>query len=549
MVRRPTRWHKLVVVALQETPDLYGAFPRLTAAQIRALAAPGVRRETQEGDILYREGDLQCDLDVVLEGMVAVVEDLGGPDEHVVGVHGPGRFLGELSLLTGQAVFVTAVVVEAGAVLVVPSEGLRDLVVQDPVLGDVFLRAYLLRRALLIGQGAGLRIVGSRYSPDTLRLREFADRNRLPHRWVDVDTDPQAEALLADLGVRPEETPVVLWRGETVLRNPSTAELARVVGLRQTHPCEGVCDLLIVGAGPAGLAAAVYGASEGLTTVLLEAVASGGQAGSSPQIENYLGFPLGIPGTDLAERAAVQAEKFGARLTVPAEAMALDRHESHYVLALDDGERLHSRTVVIATGARYRKLDVPRLEDFEGTSVHHAATHVEAQLCHMDPIAVVGGGNSAAQAAMFLSRHAKRVHLLVRSDDLGKSMSRYLARRIEQNPDIEVQLNTEVRELHGDRVLEGIVVEDRRTGERRPVEARALFVFIGADPHTAWLGDQVDRDDHEFVLTGATSLQTNLPGVFATGDVRSGSIKRVAAAVGEGATAIRQVHTYLASTR
>jgi thioredoxin reductase (NADPH) len=291
----------------------------------------------------------------------------------------------------------------------------------------------------------------------------------------------------------------------------------------------------------------VYGASEGLTTVMLESVASGGQAGSSPQIENYLGFPLGIPGTDLAERAAVQAEKFGARLTVPAEALALERHESHYVVALDDDEDLHCRTVVIATGARYRKLDVPRLEDFEGTSVYHAATHVEAQLCHMDPVAVVGGGNSAAQAAMFLSRYAERVYLLVRSDDLGKSMSRYLAQRVGQNPDIEVQLNTEVRELHGDRVLEGIVVEDLRTGERRPIETRALFVFIGADPHTAWLGDQVTRDVHEFVLTGATSLQTNLAGVFAAGDVRSGSIKRVAAAVGEGATAIRQVHTYLAS--
>jgi thioredoxin reductase (NADPH) len=422
-------------------------------------------------------------------------------------------------------------------------------VVQDPVLGNVFLRAYLLRRSLMIGRGAGLRIVGSRYSPDTLRLREFADRNRLPHRWVDVDNDPQAEALLADLGVRPEETPVVLWRGETVLRNPSTAELARVVGLRQAHPCDGVCDLVIVGAGPAGLAAAVYGASEGLTTVMLESVASGGQAGSSPQIENYLGFPLGIPGADLADRAAVQAEKFGARLTVPAEALALERHENHYVVAIDEGENLHSRTVVIATGARYRKLDVPRLEDFEGTSIYHAATHVEAQLCHSEPVAVVGGGNSAAQAAMFLSRRAQRVHLLVRSDDLGKSMSRYLAQRIEQNPDIEVLLNTEVKELHGDRVLEGIVIEDRRTGERRPVEARALFVFIGADPHTAWLGPQVTRDDHEFVVTGATSLQTNLAGVFAVGDVRSGSIKRVAAAVGEGATVIRQVHTHLATTR
>ena len=544
VVCRTTGPPMLVMVALDETPDLYGAFPRLTAAQVQSLSAMGVRRDTQEGEVLYREGDLQCDFYVILAGRVAVVEDHGGPNEHVIGVHGPGRFLGELSLLTGQAVFVTAVVLEAGAVLVVPTDGVRRLVVQDPSLGNVILRAYLLRRSLMIGWGAGFRIVGSRYSPATMRLREFADRNRLPHRWIDLDADPQAESLLADLGVRPDETPVVIWRGETVLRNPSPAELARLVGLRQAHPCEGLCDLLVVGAGPAGLAAAVYGASEGLTTVMLDAVASGGQAGSSPQIENYLGFPLGIPGTDLAERAAVQAEKFGARLSVPAEAVALERHEAHYVVTLDDGEALHSRTVVIATGARYRRLDVPRLEEFEGTSVYHAATHVEAQLCHMDPVVVVGGGNSAGQAAMYMAGHAKRVYLLVRADDLGRSMSRYLAQRIEQCPDVEVLLNTEVRELQGDRVLEGVVVEDRRTGERRVIEARALFVFIGADPHTGWLGDQVARDDHGFVLTGATSLETNLPGVFAAGDVRSGSIKRVAAAVGEGATAIRQVHSY-----
>lgn len=544
MVRIP--WLSLMLIEVAaETPDLYGAFPRLSAAQLGALADQGERREVKEGDVLYREGDLQCDFYVVLDGKVAVVEDHGRASEQVVGVHGPGRFLGELSLLTGQALFDTAVVLEPGAVLVVPTDGVRRLVVQDPTLGNVILRAYLIRRSIIIGRGAGFRIVGSRYSPDTQRLREFADRNRLPHRWLDVDADPQAEVLLADLGVRPDETPVVIWRGEVVLRNPSNADLARVAGLRLTHPCDGICDLLVVGAGPAGLAAAVYGASEGLTTVTLDAVAAGGQAGSSPQIENYLGFPLGIPGSDLAERAAVQAEKFGARISVPAEATAIEPHQGHYVVTLDDGETVHCRTMVIASGARYRKLDVPRLEEFEGTSVYYAATHVEAQLCHLDPVAVVGGGNSAGQATMFLSQHAKHVYLLLRSGDLAKSMSRYLAQRIEQCPAVDVLLDTEVRELVGDQALEAVVVENVRTSERRTLDVRALFVFIGANPHTGWLGDRVARDDHGFVLTGTTNLETNLPGVFAAGDVRSGSIKRVAAAVGEGAMAIRQVHSYL----
>jgi thioredoxin reductase (NADPH) len=539
---------------LPETPDLDGAFPRLSQRQLQTLAAHGRRRPVAPGDVLYREGDEGCDFFVVLEGRVAVLEDFGGAGR-VVAVHGPGRFLGELGLLTGQAAFLTAVAVERGEVLAVPADRLRELVCQDPDLGDLVLRAYLLRRSMLIELGAGFRIIGSRYSPDIRRLREFAARNRLPHRWIDLERDKEAEALLRELGIRPEETPVVIWRGEQVLRNPSNAELARVIGLPVPRPGPDRCDLVIVGAGPAGLAAAVYGASEGLATVTLDAVATGGQAGTSSRIENYPGFPSGISGGELADRTVIQAEKFGARITVPAEAVGLERRDGHHLVRLGDGDAVAARTVVVATGARYRRLAVPRLEEFEGTSVHYAATPVEARLCRGDPVAVVGGGNSAGQAAVFLTRFARRVSLLVRGDDLRADMSRYLADRIERLPGVEVLLHTEVRELLGDDALEELVVEDNHTGERRTLAARAMFVFIGAEPHTGWLGDQLALDDRGFVLTGADAgrdgdrlpslLETSQPGVFAVGDVRSGSIKRVTSAVGEGAMAVRLIHEYL----
>ena len=541
-------------VRLPETPDLDGAFPRLSEQQLLALEAQGERRRVRQGEVLYREGDERCDFYVVLEGQVAILEGYGGA-VRVVAVHGPRRFLGELGLLTGQAAFLTAVALEPGEVLVVPVERLRELVSQDAAFGDLVLRAYLIRRSMLIELGAGFRIVGSRYSPDTRRLREFAARNRLPHRWIDLEKDKEAEALLRQFGVAPDETPVVIWRGEQVLRNPSNAELARAIGLPAPRPGGAVCDLVIVGAGPAGLAAAVYAASEGLATVTLDAIATGGQAGTSPRIENYPGFPSGISGSELTERTVIQAEKFGARISVPAEATALEQRDGHHLVRLDDGQAVEGRTVVVATGARYRKLAVPRLEEFEGTSVHYAATHVEAQLCHGDPVAVVGGGNSAGQAAVFLTRHAARVSLLIRGSDLGRSMSRYLADRIERTPGIEVLRHTEVRELVGEGTLEAVGVQDNRTGGRRSLEARALFVFIGAEPHTRWLGDRLALDDHGFILTGADAvrddghqpflLETSLPGVFAAGDVRSGSIKRVTSAVGEGAMAIRLAHEYL----
>jgi len=557
---------------LEETPDFTGAYPRLSEGQIEALEPWGQRRPTAVGEVLYHEGDPTCDFFVILEGKVKMVECFGaGNEERLISVHGPGRFLGELNLLTGEPVFVTAAVGEPGEVLVVPVDRLREIVARDAALGDLILRAYLLRRSLLIGLGTGFKIIGSRFSPDTRRIREFAVRNRLPHRWIDLERDSAAEALLQALGVGPEETPVVIWGKTRLLHNPSNAELARVIGLRSPIPPQSVSDLLVVGAGPAGLAAAVYGASEGLSTVVLDAVATGGQAGTSPRIENYLGFPSGISGSELAEQAVIQAGKFGARLNVPAQAAALDEDDGHHVLWLDDGTRLASRAVLIATGARYRKLDVPNREKFEGISVHYAATEAERQLCRGDPIAVLGGGNSAGQAAVSLAETTVRVHLLIRHDELGRDMSRYLVEQIERNPKIVVHPNTAVRELIGDDVLEELVVENLRTGERSRLRARALFVFIGVEPQTAWLDDQLAIDEHGFVLTGARAaearrdgstdgkvdgswpfagrepwlLETSRPGVFAAGDVRSGSIKRLAAAAGEGAMAVRLVHEHL----
>jgi thioredoxin reductase (NADPH) len=545
-----------------ETPDLFGAYPRLDPQQIDALARRGRRQTTNVGDVLFHAGETTYDFVVVLEGRVAVTQDDGG-SERLIGVHGPGRFLGELNLITGEAVFLTATVVEAGSVLVVPVDRIREIVAGDPVLGDLILRAYLIRRSLLIGLRAGIRIIGSRYDPNTRRLRDFAARNRLPHRWVDLEDDPAAEQLLRQLGVAPDETPIVIWSGEQVLRNPSNAELARVTGLLQADLPHDLCDLLIVGLGPAGLAAAVYAASEGLDTVAVDGVATGGQAATTSRIENYLGFPSGISGAELADRATIQARKFAARISVPAGAASLEHRDGHYVVGLEDGTEVVGRAVVLATGARYRTLDVPGLDRFEGVSVYYAATLAEADMCRGDPVVIVGGGNSAGQAAVFLSEHVPAVRLIVRNADLDTDMSRYLADQVERIPTIEVLLSTEVVEAVGSDLLEAVIVADNRTGDRRVVPARALFVFIGTTPCTSWLGDLLALDERGYILTGADvgdgveattgdvhvpyELETSRPGVFAVGDVRAGAVSRVASAIGDGAMAVRFVHRHLAA--
>ncbi|MFF7206570.1 FAD-dependent oxidoreductase [Streptomyces sp. NPDC008141] len=548
---------------LTETPDQFGAYPKLTPEQIEVLKPNGRKRPTSEGAVLFREGEPFGEFLVVLAGLVEVVHDFEGPDERTVAVHGPGRFLGELGLLEGQAAFYSAVVREPGEVLAIPVDRLRAIVAGDPIVGDLILRAYLGRRALLIGLGAGFRILGSCYSPDTRRLREFAARNRLPHRWIDLERDKDAEELLQRFGVRPEETPVVIWKGE-VLRNPGNAELARVIGLPAPSTEVTQCDVLVIGAGPAGLATSVYGASDGLVTVTVDGIAAGGQAGTSSRIENYLGFPSGISGAELIERSVLQAHKFGARLTIPAEATGLEACDGHYVVAFADDTTIETSTVVLAMGARFRRLRVPGIERFEGSSVYYAATLHEANMCRTDPIAVVGGGNSAGQGVLFLSRYVPHTHLIVRGGDLNQDMSRYLVDQVERNPKITVLVNSEVIETRGDGVLETLVVRNNVSGEVHEIQGHALFVFIGAAPPTDWLKDVIALDDHGFVLTGPDAqaraeagewaplgrapmlLETTLPGVFAVGDVRSGSVKRVASAAGDGAIAVRLVHEHQA---
>jgi thioredoxin reductase (NADPH) len=551
-----------------ETPDLSGAYPRLSAEQIQILSGYGSPRPTSRGELLIVEGHPDEAFTVVLSGRVAIVKAFGTPEQQIVRVHGPGRFLGELGLLTGQVAFSTAIVLDPGEVLEVPTDRLRECLQREPAFGDEILRAYLTRRTLAIGEGLGFRIIGSRFSADTRRLREFAARNRLPHRFVDLESDPDAESLLRALHITPAQTPVVVWR-DKVLRNPDPAELAALIGQRPARPPSRLNDLVVIGAGPAGLAAAVYGASEGLLTQVLDAVATGGQAATTSRIENYLGFPAGISGAELAERAEVQATKFGASTRAPAEAVALDTSGVQHVIRLRGGDTLSTRTLVIATGARYRRLPVPRLEEFEQTSVYYAATQIEAQLCVNDPVVVVGGGNSAGQAALFLADHARTVALVVREHSLDEFMSRYLADRILHDPRIQVHLHTEVRELIGERgQLEAVVVQDNATGDQQTLPARELMVFIGADPCTGWLTGTVALDSGGYVRTGPDAasaagggdadreprrtpalLETNIPGVFAAGDVRSGSTKRVASAVGEGAMAVRLVHEHLAQIR
>jgi thioredoxin reductase (NADPH) len=546
-------------VGVPEPPDRNGAFPRLDEEQRGRLRAIGEVLPVVPGDILFREGDDTYDFYVVESGAVTIVRGYGG-ENRVIAVHGHHRFLGELNLLTGSRVTLTAVVRDPGEVIRVPLQALRKLLGQDEEMSNLILRAMLARRSILIEVGGGVRVVGSRYSQDSRRLREFLGRNRVPYEWVDLEDDEEADALLEAVGVAPSETPVLIG-GADVLRNPSNAELARALGLGARGTPPPLCDLIIIGGGPAGLAAAVYGASEGLDTQAIDAIAFGGQASTSSRIENYLGFPSGISGSELAERASLQARKFGARLTVPAAAVGLRRENHHFTIDLDTGESVHGRTVIAATGAQYRKLDIPELDRWEGIGLYYAATTVEAQTCFGDPVVIVGGGNSAGQAAMFLSRHSSSCTLMIRGDELAKSMSRYLIDEIERRPQVEIVTQSEVVELHGENGLDSVTVRDTASGERRPMEAKALFVFIGASPHTEWLRGAVAVDEHGFLLTGRDIedhnladygadrpffLETSLPGFFAVGDVHSGSVKRVASAVGEGSMAVRLAYQRLA---
>ena len=557
-------------------------FPTLTDGQLDRLRAAGRERAVAAGDVLFREGDDAYDFFVVLSGAVSVYED-AECQRPIAEPIGPGQFLGEVGLLLGEAVYATAQVDRAGAVLEVPAERFRALMGADTDLAETVLSAFTARRGMVAERGAGLQIVGSQTDPDAVRLAEFARRNYLPVRWLDPETDgDEAAQVLAERGRTvaslDESGPVVLWGSETVLDNPTLLDLAGVVGIGREPDPESVADLVIVGAGPAGLAAAVYGASEGLDTVLLDEIGAGGQAGSSSRIENYLGFPAGLSGTELATRATLQARKFGARFVTPRRAAALRRDGDGYAVALVEGGAVRARAVVLATGAHYRRLPIPNLRQFEGAGVYYAATEMEARGCRGETAVVVGGGNSAGQAAMFLAERAARVLLVLRGGDLRKSMSQYLADRVEASGTIEVRYHAEVTGLCGDgaseghEALGGLDLEDTEAGTTAHVETPGLFVFIGAEPCTAWLRPGQDDgalglalDRHGFICTGAdvtdpdpdvwtdgqrpTTFETSQPGVFAVGDVRAGSTKRVAGAVGEGAVTVKAVHGRLAPPR
>jgi thioredoxin reductase (NADPH) len=537
------------------------AFPKLDESQLAALDRCPLTKLAQyrDGEKLFKAGDRDFKFYVIKSGKVEIVDE-SGDTPRTIAVQGPGEFTGDVAQLTGGPAIVNAIARGDCEVYEVSPEALRKLINDHPDLGDIIVQTFIARRQLLSesGEFVGVRVIGSRYSRDTFRVREFLAKNRVPFTWFDLEADSRVKELLTRFGVSQNDTPVVTWGNKLILRNPSDHELADALGIRRPLQ-QTTYDLVVVGAGPAGLAAAVYGASEGLNTIVLERVGPGGQAGRSMRIENYLGFPTGITGSQLAERAALQANKFGAQISVPTPATALTFDQAYSVLQLDGQETIVAKCVLIATGADYRRLTVEGCERFEGCGVYYAATPIEAQMCRGSEVVVVGGGNSAGQAAVFLAGQVRKLYLVIRGDDLYKNMSSYLACRIEDTPNIEVLRNTEVRRLNGNGCLTSVELADNKTGETRTTKTPALFSFIGAIPRCDWIPPEIERDDKGFVRTGLSVaqsphwtakrqpflLETSRPGVFAAGDVRAGSIKRVASAVGEGAMTVQFVHEYL----
>ena len=554
-------------MSTQLTPlsaDIRGeAFPVLTAEQINRIRPLSRVRKVKAGEIVFEPGDLEISFFVLLSGSMEIVQP-GIQGERLIVNHDAGEFTGEITMISGRRGLVRGRVTAAGEFLEMSSAQLRTLVARDAELSELFMRAFILRRVTLINRGQGnVILMGSRHSAKTLRLREFLTRNGHPFTYVDLDTDNSSQQMLDHFQVTMEEIPVVVCNNRTVLRSPSIQELARCLGLNAHITASEVRDLVIVGAGPAGLAAAVYGASEGLDVLVIEAESPGGQAGSSSRIENYLGFPLGISGQELAGRAAAQAQKFGAKVLIANNVTKLNCDRSPYELIVDCGQGIRSRTVVIASGAQYKKPKLENLTKFEGQGVYYGATYIEAQLCGKEDAIVVGGGNSAGQAAVYLSQTASKVHMLVRSGQLSDTMSRYLIQRIEENPVIELHYYTEIVGLDGDTQLECVTWRDKNTGETSTHDIRYVFIMAGGSPRTDWLKGCVAMDNKGFILTGRDldpvlqdyhwplprvpqMLETSLPGVFAVGDVRADNVKRVASAVGEGSIAISLVHRVLA---
>ena len=533
------------------------AFPTLDDVQVATLAKFGTRRVLRDGEHLFKAGDREYKFFVVERGAVEIVEHSSGEPKRVAW-HDRHAFGGDVSLVTARPALVSAVARGDTEVFEISPSDIRRIMGERPALGELLLRAFIARRELLVASDfQGLRVLGAGSSRDTFRIRDFLARNQVPFTWIDTDHDPQVGALLHSFGLTEADTPVVVFGSEPLLRNPSTRALADLIGVRRPLT-QKIYDLVIVGGGPAGLAAAVYASSEGLATAVIDATAPGGQAGTSSKIENYLGFPTGISGAELANRAILQAQKFGAQFSSPSQVARLE-FDKDKILVWFDSEHVSTRCLLIATGAEYRKLDVPKREQFEGLGVYYAATPTELQLCRGTEVIVVGGGNSAGQAVMFLSEETRRVFLLLRGGDLRKSMSSYLADRIEGADNVEVLVDAEICRMLGDQRLEAVDIKNHRTGETRTVQTPAVFTFIGAVPCTNWLPAEIETDSKGFVMTGRLVgsspywtadrepffLETSRPGVFAAGDVRLGSTKRVASAVGEGAMAVQFVHEYL----
>ena len=538
-------------------------FPTLHAEQIDRVRKLGEARSVEAGALLLEAGHPITSFFVVTAGELEVVVPSGTKEEFVTS-HAPGQFTGEVSMLTGRPGLVNVRATRPSEVIELDREDLLGLVQNDAELSAIFMRAFLLRRVELIAHGIGdVVLVGSMHSAGTLRIKEFLSRNGHPYTYVDLDQDSGVQELLDHFNVSDTDIPVTICRGEFVLRNPTNEQIADCLGFNDAIDQSRIRDVIIVGAGPAGLAAAVYAASEGLDALVLESNAPGGQAGASSRIENYLGFPTGISGQDLAARAFTQAEKFGAELMIAKGAKKLSCDRKPFAIEIENGQRLLARTIIIATGVEYRRLPIDHMSRFQGAGVYYGATHLESQLCGGEEVIVVGGGNSAGQAAVFLAESAKRVHVLVRSQGLSESMSRYLIRRIEQNPAIVLHTRHQVEAVEGDDHLERVRWVDLETGATSTHDIRHVFVMTGAVPTTKWLDGCVALDKQGFIKTGTDLsrddlsaarwplsrnphlLETTLPGVFAVGDVRGGNIKRVASAVGEGAIAISFVHQVL----
>ncbi|MGF1476642.1 MAG: FAD-dependent oxidoreductase [Geminicoccaceae bacterium] len=533
-------------------------FPRLSDEQIERVKAFGEREALSKGSVLFERGDRSVDCFVILEGTIEILDPSADGDP-VITVHRKHNFTGELDLFNSRRILVDGRMGEDGEVVRLKRHELHRLLVAEPDIGEIVTRALILRRVGLIQESqGGALIIGDRHGADTLRIERFLRRNGYPVRVVNAKDPDAAKEELAARDWPKDKLPVVFQVCEGGLHNPSNVDLGRHLGLLEEPESSEPCDVIVVGGGPSGMATAVYAASEGLSTLVLESEAPGGQAATSSKIENYLGFPTGISGQALAGRAQVQAQKFGAVVSVPRRAVSLDCGDHPYAVHTEDGAVFQAKSVVIACGATYRRLAIDTLQRFEGYGVHYAATALEADLCRSEEIVVVGGGNSAGQAAVFLSRHADHVHMLIRGEELAVSMSDYLVGRIHASPKITLHSHCEVTDLSGERYLEHVTWRNKKTGESETKSIANLFLMIGAQPNTDWLGDCVCLDDKGFILTGPETgdawpaerppqaLETSQPGIFAVGDVRSRSVKRVASAVGEGSISVQFLHEVLA---